>query len=236
MKTRVLSVIYFITGFAYLVSEKHNLFVPHEVIKALIIPLLIAVVLFNLRIQENRMHRLMLAGLIFSWAGDIILDIPGDSPGIFVGGLACFLLAHLMYLTVFFITPGKNIIPGRRSYLILPVFLAGILLVGFLYKDLNAMRFPVIMYTTVILTMLAGAINRIDKVGKTSFLLVLAGAILFVISDATIALAKFSHPFPESGIVVMITYITAQYLIVTGYIRQFRTPLQESYFSGKSPL
>jgi uncharacterized membrane protein YhhN len=69
--------------------------------------------------------------------------------------------------------------------------------------------------------MLAGAINRIDKVKKKSFWLVLAGAILFVISDSAIAINKFSYHFEYSGIVIMSAYIVAQYLIVTGYIEQF---------------
>jgi hypothetical protein len=52
--------------------------------------------------------------------------------------------------------------------------------------------------------------------------MVLAGAFLFVISDSSIAINKFSHHFANAGIVVMTTYLIAQYLIVLGYIRQFR--------------
>ena len=83
------------------------------------------------------------------------------------------------------------------------------------------MRLPVIVYAVVILTMLTGAINRIEKVKKESYFLVLAGAILFVISDSSIAVNKFSHQFDSSGMVIMSTYIVAQYLIVAGYISQF---------------
>ena len=85
------------------------------------------------------------------------------------------------------------------------------------------MRLPVIIYAAVILTMLSGAINRIEKVNRKSYYLVLAGAVLFVISDSSIAINKFSHQFESSGIVIMSTYIVAQYLIVAGYISQFRS-------------
>ena len=85
------------------------------------------------------------------------------------------------------------------------------------------MRLPVILYTIVILAMLAGAINRIEKVKKVSYSLVLAGAILFVISDSVIAYNKFVHQFDTSGIVIMSTYVSAQYLIVAGYIIQFKS-------------
>jgi uncharacterized membrane protein YhhN len=92
---------------------------------------------------------------------------------------------------------------------------------SFLYGDLAEMKLPVIIYATVILTMLSGAINRKEKVNRRSYLLVLGGAILFVISDSSIAINKFSLPFESSEIVIMSTYVMAQYLIVTGYIDQF---------------
>ena len=113
----------------------------------------------------------------------------------FIPGLVFFLLAHLMYLWVFISTPGKNSVLSSRVYLLIPVLLFGIGLIVFLYNDLGEMRIPVIMYAVVILLMLSGAINRIEKVNRKSYWLVLAGAILFVISDSFIAINKFSMPF-----------------------------------------
>jgi uncharacterized membrane protein YhhN len=222
MKTRILTVVYAIIGLAYITADYYLTLIPHTVLKALLMPVLMALLIVNVRLRENKMHRLILAGLFFSWAGDIILEIPGNNAGIFIAGLASFLIAHIMYFTVFVITPGKNVITGSRPWLLIPVIIAGLALVGFLYKDLDGMRFPVFMYTSVILIMVAGAINRMEKVNRKSYYLVLAGAILFVISDASIAVNKFSQPFRLSGLLIMSTYIIAQYLIVTGYIRQFR--------------
>jgi uncharacterized membrane protein YhhN len=164
----------------------------------------------------------MFAGLLFSWAGDVVLEFSKNNGNIFIIGLACFLLAHIMYFTVFVITPGKNSILSSRFYLLVPVIIYGIVLVSFLYDDLADMRLPVIAYAIVILIMLAGAVNRIEKVKTESYYLVLTGAILFVISDSVIAVNKFSHQFESSGVLIMSTYVIAQYLIVTGYIFQFR--------------
>ena len=163
----------------------------------------------------------MLAGLIFSWSGDIFLEFSHLNPEMFIPGLVSFLLAHVMYIIIFIRTPGKNSILKSRIFLLIPVMVFGIILIWFLYDDLADMRIPVIIYAVVILTMLATALNRIDKVNRNSFYTVLAGAILFVISDSTIAINKFSTPFEASGILIMSTYILAQYLIVTGYIKQF---------------
>jgi uncharacterized membrane protein YhhN len=222
MKTSVLSILYFITGFLYIVLQNHSSFLPGFVTKALIIPVLMILFIVNLRPGINRFNKLLFAGLFFSWAGDVILEFSQRNGDLFILGLACFLLTHLTYLTVFFKTPGENVIFRNRIYLLIPVLLYGVGLVYFLYNDLADMRLPVILYAIVLLTMLAGAINRIEKVNRVSYHLVLAGAILFVISDSAIAINKFSYRFESSGIVIMSTYVIAQFLIVSGYIKQFR--------------
>ncbi|MCX6253732.1 MAG: lysoplasmalogenase [Bacteroidia bacterium] len=220
MKTLVLSILYFLTGFFCIVLQNQSSFFTGFVTKALIIPVLIILFIANLRQGLNRLNRLMFAGLIFSWAGDVILEFSQRNGDLFILGLVCFLLAHIMYLTAFFLTPGENVIFRNRIYLLIPVLLYGVGLVFFLYNDLADLRLPVILYSIVILTMLAGAINRIEKVNRVSYFLVLAGAILFVISDSAIAINKFSYHFESSGIVIMSTYVIAQFLIVLGYIKQ----------------
>ena len=220
-RTKVLSLVYFLIGSVFIGLQDQPSFFPGLVTKTLIIPMLIIILIVNIRPLSNRLYWLMLAGLFFSWAGDVILEFYHRSGDLFIPGLVCFLLAHVMYLTVFLITPGKNSILHNRFYLAIPVLLYGAGLVYYLYNDLGSMRFPVILYAIVILTMLMSAINRIEKVNHVSFYLVLSGAILFVISDSAIAINKFSHPFESSGVMIMSTYIIAQFLIIVGYIKQF---------------
>ena len=222
MKGPGISLIYFFVGIAFILLPDTSSFLMELIFKALIIPVLMILFLVNINPLLNRLHRFLFAGLFFSWAGDIVLEFSIKNGNMFVMGLVCFLLAHIMYFTVFITTPGKNMIPGNRIWLLLPVIIYGIVLVWFLYSDLAEMRVPVILYAIIILTMLSGAINRIGKVNRRSFWLVLAGAILFLISDSAIAVNKFSYQFKGSGIVIMSTYIVAQYLIVAGYIYQFR--------------
>jgi uncharacterized membrane protein YhhN len=219
MKTKVLSVLYFFIGLVYMFRGDNIPFSAEVVLKGLIIPWLIIILILNLRQYMNRLTMLILAGLFLSWAGDVILDFS------FIPGLACFLLAHVMYLAAFFLTPGENVIFSKRKYLLIPVFLYGAALVYFLYGDLDGMRIPVILYAFVILTMLAGALNRMEKVNRISYVLVLTGAVLFVISDSAIAVNKFSYHFNYSGFVIMSTYVTAQFLITLGFIKQFREGL-----------
>jgi uncharacterized membrane protein YhhN len=214
MKTKVLSLLYFIAGILFILLENHSSVVTQFVLKALIIPWLIIIFAISLKPFNNRFNTLMFFGLICSWAGDMTLQF------YFIPGLIFFLLTHIMYLTVFFMTPGRSMIFTRRLYLLIPVILYGAGICYFLYDDLGEMKFPVIIYTLVILTMLAGAINRKEKVNTISYWLVLAGAILFVLSDSALAIHKFSLNFNYSGIVIMSTYLAAQYLITIGFITQ----------------
>lgn len=221
MKTKVLTGAYFIIGILYVSFNGIIPVLPAFLLKTLIIPVLMLILALTFFSEMNRLHRLMFAGLFFSWAGDLLLEIPGSYGDFFIPGLVCFLLAHVMYLTAFFLTPGRSIII-KRAYLLLPVVIYGAALIYILYNDLDGMRMPVILYAFVILAMLSGSIDRLEKVNRPSYWLVLAGAALFVISDSLIAVNKFSHPIEHEGIWVMSTYICAQYLIIIGYIRQFR--------------
>ncbi len=222
MKNPLTSALYFLIGITAIILLEQPSLYPGFIAKALIIPTLIILFIKNLNPTSNRLHLIMLAGLLFSLAGDITLEFARNNEIFFVIGLVCFLLAHIMYMATFLVTTGRNIISGNKVYLLLPVLIYGIALVTFLYRDLAEMRVPVILYAAVILSMLSAAINRKDKVNAISFYMVLTGAVLFVISDSAIAVNKFSHHFVSSGIVIMSTYIVAQYLIVTGYIYQFR--------------
>ena len=82
------------------------------------------------------------------------------------------------------------------------------------------MRLPVIVYETAMIAMLAGAVSRIGKVNRISYIMVLAGAILFIISDSVLAINKFVQPVSLSTLIIMVTYIAAQWLITIGYVKQ----------------
>jgi uncharacterized membrane protein YhhN len=222
MKNLLASVIYFFLGITCIMVMNQSSFWPGFIAKALIIPALIILFLINLNPSDSGLHIYMIAGLFFSWAGDVVLEFTGNNAMFFMIGLGCFLLTHITYFIVFARTKGKNSILRNRVYLLLPVIAYGIVLISYLYSGLSDMSIPVIIYTVAILAMLTGAINRIEKVQRISFYLVTAGAILFVISDSTIAIDRFRVHFESAQTLIMSTYIIAQYLIVVGYIYQFR--------------
>ena len=83
------------------------------------------------------------------------------------------------------------------------------------------MMIPVGVYTSVITVMGISAAIRPNSVGKESYALVLSGAVIFMLSDSTIALNKFIYngELPYARVVIMVTYLLAQYLIVQGCLK-----------------
>jgi uncharacterized membrane protein YhhN len=225
MSTRSLTTIYFSIGIICIAFETIGTRWPALIAKALLMPVLFIFYCHQIKDQVNNFHRMIISALLFSWLGDITLEFQWVNDIFFMIGLSCFLIAQIIYLTAFFSTKGQNVLFFSRIYLLLPVIAYGIFMIFLLYGGLGEMKVPVIIYTVVILTMLSSSLNRENKVNRQSYILVLIGAILFVLSDSMIAIDKFRFPFALSGIAIMITYITAQYLIALGCLKQFNIDL-----------
>ena len=104
----------------------------------------------------------------------------------------------------------------RTFFFNLPIYLAAAFTYYLINPNLGSLKIPVIIYIIVIVSMVATARDRFKKCNSASFWQVFIGAILFFISDGTIAISRFFQNFPESGIVIMGTYVIAQLLIVMG--------------------
>lgn len=158
-----------------------------------------------------RLH--VAAALVFSWAGDIFM-IWGQ---LFIAGLSAFLIAHLFYIYTYQKTGAAN---GELRILDVVKFLVmGGILIGLIYPGLDSLLIPVLVYAMVLLGMGIWAHKRRGATTGGSFRLVSAGVILFVISDGLIAVNKFAFSLPPERILVMSTYMTAQYLIVSGLLK-----------------
>ncbi|MBL7111457.1 MAG: lysoplasmalogenase [Bacteroidales bacterium] len=226
MSTRNLTTFYFAISIIFIALETIEVVWITIAAKALIIPLLMVLYYRLVRSQMNLFHRLILAALLFSWIGDVTLQLNQFNDIFFMVGLSGFLIAQLIYLSAFFSTRGSNILFFRKFWLIFIVIAYGIGIVWLLFDGLGDMKIPVIAYTIVILTMLSAAINRKEKVNRLSYKLVLIGAMFFILSDSLIAIDKFTFEFPLARIAIMSTYVAAQYLIAVGCLKQFEIKLK----------
>lgn len=155
---------------------------------------------------EPRYRLAILVGLAFSLAGDIFLMLPGDR---FVAGLASFLAAHIAYLTAFSLGVGF----GSRSALLVPYAMVAIAVMAVLWPRLGRLRIPVVIYVVALVAMAWQATTRavVDRTQLADA--AAAGAALFVVSDAALAINRFRVKFRAAQALVMSTYVTAQALI-----------------------
>ena len=192
----------------------------HNFAKPLLMP---ALVLLILKVTHASFHRrkLIVAGLFFSWLGDIFLLFESRQPLFFIFGLASFLLAHICYIVYFLsIKSDKISLLKKQPAYILLVFGYGIGLVWLLLPYLHELKIPVILYATVICCMLLCSVHVFSKLKGPANLFFVTGAVLFVLSDSLLAINKFYQPLPWAGIWIMLTYSAAQYFIVKGFIEK----------------
>jgi uncharacterized membrane protein YhhN len=197
----------------------------HVIAKSLLIPSLAAFYYITSKSRTQSVSNLLLLTLLLSWIGDIILMMKGDQ--YFMLGLIAFLLAHITYIFVYRQHRNKNqgeSLQGvQRIRFAFPIVLAGAGLVVILYPHLGALQIPVMIYALVITVMTLNALFRYGRTNGKSFVMVFAGAILFMASDSILAVSKFIEPLFISGFWIMLTYVLAQFLIVQGLLAHQET-------------
>jgi uncharacterized membrane protein YhhN len=196
-----------------------NIEMLHFIVKPLLIPALLLLVAFTKSATPGK--KILLAGLFFSWLGDVFLLFEYKHTLFFIFGLASFLTTHIFYIIYFLrIQSEKNSLLKKQPVFIALVLAYGITLVWQLYPHLGPLKLPVMVYAAVICSMLLCSLHVFLKVNKKAAAFYLLGAGAFVVSDSLLAINKFYQPFTYAGVCIMLTYCAAQFFIVTGYIQQ----------------
>lgn len=146
--------------------------------------------------------------LVFSLVGDTLLMI--EEHNHFIHGLVFFLLAHLCYIGAF--STGYEF---RSWQLILAgaQLLAALAFFSRLWKGLEKLKLPVIIYISAISLMVFFAFSSFAHGLTERAVLLAAGASLFALSDAALALNRFVVAIPHSTVITWILYAPAQFLI-----------------------
>jgi len=175
----------------------------------------------------GRAKKFLIAALLISALGDFFLAI--RSSDYFVQGLGSFLIAHILYISVFVRhrkTTSSNFI--HRSLITL-VSALSITMIAVLWPELGALKAPVVVYIAVISLMAIAAI-----LSSLNSLMVISGSFLFLISDATIAINKFIEPLSFANALIWTTYFAAQVLLTFAIYRgqdsQEAQPLKSTEF------
>lgn len=212
-----ISVAYFVFAGGFIASLALTPYTGRFAVKVIPIALLLMAVIFT---PAFRGRLALAAAIVFSAGGDVILDL--NFPGAFIAGLVSFLIAHLWYIGLF----GMDVAFGQIRWLYtLPAVAYPAAMAVFLWPYLGVMKIPVAFYVTVIATMLVFALNR-----KSAGGMVICGAVFFVISDSVLALNKFYAAHPAAHYAIMATYYLAQYLIVSGILKE------KSHFQSEAKI
>ncbi|OXB74136.1 UNVERIFIED_CONTAM: hypothetical protein H355_004473 [Colinus virginianus] len=150
----------------------------------------------------------ILAGLIFSAVGDAFLI--WQEQGYFIHGLLMFAITHILYSSAFGMKP-LDLKAGLMMGLISSSCYA------FLYSYLSGpFTYLVAVYIALIGFMgwrAVAGMQLCNDLWTWTKLSACIGAMLFMVSDLTIAVNKFCFPVPYSRVIIMATYYAAQMLI-----------------------
>ena len=153
-----------------------------------------------------RRERLLALALALGSLGDVLLDL---DPTLFVAGLGAFLAGHLVYTTLWVRSWPR---PLRLPWTPIAVLLVSVVgLCAWLIPSLGGMAVPVVFYMLAITAMVASAM-------LTGLPWVVAGAVLFLISDSLLGIHKFRTAVPYRDFLVWTTYYLGQVAIALGYL------------------
>ena len=177
--------------------------------------------------RARGLRRWVLAGLGFSWLGDLLPHLVPDDDTAFVVLIGCFALAQASYAVGFR--------PFRRDGLlgtnwVFAYVAAATALVLVTAPGAGAMLAPVVGYAVLITTMavLATGVHRLTGLG----------AALFLASDALIALEAFvaGWHLPGQSVWVMTTYGLAHLLIVLGVLARSAADGRDARVAGAGAI
>lgn len=206
--------LFFIAVVAELFSSLFEMHTLHLVAKPLIVLLLTVYYVTN----STSLNKALLVALIFCWLGDVLLMFDSVYPLFFIFGLSSFLIAHLFFIAAYrqLRFAQTNTVGPTIARLSFPIIMAGSGLVVILYPHLGELQIPVMVYALIITLMVLQSVFRFGRTTSPSFWLIFFGAVSFLLSDSLLAINKFYHALPFSGVWVMSTYSAAVFLIVRG--------------------
>ncbi|HEY3290021.1 MAG TPA: lysoplasmalogenase [Anaerolineae bacterium] len=160
-----------------------------------ILVILVAALSLTLRGPRDGVYTaLIIAGLLLSLVGDVLLIFPSSRA--FMAGLVAFLCAHLVYIAAFIHVQtsrelGSN--PAAEALAAMALAAIAAALYRYLRPKLGKMRLPVIAYMVVISVMVhrALALAFVYQGAPAMPFLIVAGAVLFYLSDAILAIDRF---------------------------------------------
>lgn len=133
----------------------------------------------------------IVAGLVLGALGDAALL--GHGKRWFLAGLVAFLAGHLAYVAAFAELVAPSRWPAEAGLLAIAPIVVGAGVLAYLWPRLGSLRVPVVLYVAVIVAMVIGAlaVHHAGALPDPARTRLLAGALLFFVSDLAVARDRF---------------------------------------------
>lgn len=218
--TKGLTILFFTVSILDIIGVAINSSLLQVIFKPMIMLSLMVLYYYSVEKKNNW----FLLALAFSFLGDVLLM---DKNNLFLYGIAAFLMAQVIYIKLIVGQLNKSGVQ-QKILAIIPFAIFIIVLLGVLKDNLGEFLIPVIIYgLTISIFGIVSLLNYLSDRSKIALIL-LVGAVLFILSDSMIALFKFHDPKAIYPIATMITYVLAQYLIY-----QFMTAQNDNLTNDK---
>lgn len=158
-------------------------------------------------------YTLIVLGLCFALAGDVILIFTDRKQGFLAGGMVCFLLTHLLYIIAFCTKTAPSLYDGAFFALLL---ISAILILRKRRLPKGNLKTAAFIYAVVLCAMTARALSMpfSPAVKFTYALFAALGGVLFAVSDMLLAFKSFGGVHKKAvGVMSTLTYYTGQILI-----------------------
>lgn len=156
--------------------------------------------------HESSYGQFILGALLLGWIGDALLL--SRAPRAFMGGLAAFLLSHLLF-AVAFVSGGLSA-PAIGIAAVLAAAFGAVVLRWLLPHTPREFKGPVVAYVVVILAMCVAAAGHAFASQRWA---VLVGALLFAASDISVARDRFVQQAHVNRLWGWPTYYLAQVVL-----------------------
>lgn len=209
-KTTITFVLFFLIS----ATDIYAVISKNELLELFFKPLLMISLLMVYLVSVKKPNFWFVSTLFFSFWGDVFLLFKEQ---FFILGLASFLIAHVLYIkiTVAFL-PKISI---RKIAVISIPFLLVLSSLFYIIKDnLGEMLIPVLVYGITISSFGLVTLLNYNYKKSTENLWLFLGAVIFIVSDSLIAINRFYEAQELYSILIIITYLVAQYIICKAMI------------------
>lgn len=164
---------------------------------------------------------LLVAALTCSWLGDVFIMMPDphNTHRYFKPAVTAALLGHILYVAVFAVYLPRAAGVPAWGWGILAVFIAaGAVGYRLIVPHTGRMVRLAAAYSIISILMAACTVLPLGSVATCGAVMVMAGAFVFMVSDALNAYNRFVGRVPFERVVTMCTYLAGQFLLVQGYL------------------